>query len=33
MAGVSEGEFDRMIRVLTDSIERVDTQAQARREN
>ena len=30
MTGVSEGEFDRMIRVLTDSIERVDTQAQAR---
>lgn len=33
MTGVSEGEFDRMIRVLTDSIERVDTQAQARHEN
>lgn len=30
MPGVTEGEFDRMIRVLTDSIERVDTQAQAR---
>ena len=30
MTAVSEGEFDRMIRVLTDSIERVDTQAQAR---
>lgn len=30
MTAVTEGEFDRMIRVLTDSIERVDTQAQAR---
>lgn len=30
MPGISDREFDRMIRVLTDSIERVDTQAQAR---
>lgn len=30
MPGISDREFDRMIRVLTDSIERVDTQAQTR---